>query len=295
MSEMINIESLIKDLTKGSNRTWGVYAEDIESGKKFGLDEDRLYETASTIKVFVLLALFHKLSKEKISEHTPIKIESKLLGTIGRSSGVLQYFDRSLPLTLYNVTLLMIIVSDNAGTNILIDYLGKDFINNYINKKLGLKKTKLLTNKVDFPSKFRLKNTKMGSTTPHEIANTLKSLEGNKLFDKKTSRKLIKILTQQEYTNLIPRYLPTWSNVGYKEKKIKQIGNKTGSIVYEDDGYFSVRGDVALIYAKGKKRFVFSIFHDGPNDRNHIFTPENQANIVASKISKALFDYFYEK
>lgn len=292
---MKNIESLIKDLTKGSNRTWGIDAEDIDTGKKFEINKDRIYETASTIKIFVLLALFNKLAKEKISEHTPIKVKKESIGTIGRSSGVIQYFDWSQPLTLYNIALMMIIVSDNAGTNVLIDYLGKDYINEYISKNLGLKKTKLLTSKVDFPSKFRLKNTKMGATTPYEIAKALKDLELNKLFDKKTSRKLIKILTQQEYTNLIPRYLPTWSNVGYREKKIKQIGNKTGSIVYEDDGYFSVRGDVALIYAKGKKRFVFSIFHDGPNDRNHIFTPENQANIVASKVSKALFDYFYEK
>lgn len=293
MFSMKNIESLIKDLTKGSNRTWGIYAEDIDTGKKFELNKDRPYETASTIKVFILLALFYKLTREKISEHTPIKVKKESIGTIGRSSGVIQYFDWSQPLTLYNIALLMIIVSDNAGTNVLIDYLGKDYINDYISKNLNLKKTKLLTSKVDFPSKFRLKNTKMGSTTPFEIAKTLKSLEENKLFDKKTSRKLIKILTQQEYTTLIPRYLPTWANVGYKEKKIKRIGNKTGSIVYEDDDYYSVRGDAALIYAKGKKRVVFSIYHEGPEDRNHIFTPDNVPNIVASRISEALFNHFY--
>jgi hypothetical protein len=133
----------------------------------------------------------------------------------------------------------------------------------------------------------------MGSTTPYEIAKTLKALEENKLFNKKTSRKLIKILTQQEYATLIPRYLPTWSNVGYKAKKIKQIGNKTGSIVYEDDGYYSVRGDAALIYAKGKKRFVVAVYHEGPNDRNHIFTPDNEPNIVASKVSEIIFNHFY--
>ena len=288
---MKNIESLIKDLTKGSNRTWGIYAEDIDTGKKFELNKDKVYETASTVKVFVLLALFNKLTKEKISEHTPIKVKRKNIGTIGRSSGVIQYFDWSQPLTLYNIALLMIIVSDNAGTNVLIDYLGKDYINNYISKNLNLKKTKLLTSKVDFPSKFRLKSTKMDSTTPFEISKTLKSLEENKLFDKKTSRKLIKILTQQEYSTLIPRYLPTWANVGYKENKIKQIGNKTGSIVYEDDDYYSVRSDTALIFAKGKKRFVFSIYHEGPEDRSHIFTPDNVPNIVASRISESLFNY----
>ncbi len=291
MFSMKNIESLIKDLTKGSNRTWGIYAEDIDTGKKFELNKDKVYETASTVKVFVLLALFNKLTKEKISEHTPIKVKRKNIGTIGRSSGVIQYFDWSQPLTLYNIALLMIIVSDNAGTNVLIDYLGKDYINNYISKNLNLKKTKLLTSKVDFPSKFRLKSTKMGSTTPFEISKTLKSLEENKLFDKKTSRKLIKILTQQEYSTLIPRYLPTWANVGYKENKIKQIGNKTGSIVYEDDDYYSVRSDTALIFAKGKKRFVFSIYHEGPEDRSHIFTPDNVPNIVASRISESLFNY----
>lgn len=291
---MKSVELTLQDLIRNSNRTWGIYFEDINNGKKFELNKDRAFETASIIKVFVLLALFYKVEKDGASLHAPIKIDRKNVGTIGRSSGILQYFDWSLPLTLYNIALLMVIVSDNAGTNILIDYLGYDFINDYIKKDLGLKKTRLLTKKVDFPSKFRLKTTKMGSTTPFEVASTLKALEQHKLFSEKTSKKILKILTQQEYTNLIPRFLPTWSNTGYKARRIKLIGNKTGSIVYEDDNFFSIRGDVALIYAKGKRRFVLSIFHEGFGDSEHIFTPDNESNILASKISAILFERFYQ-
>lgn len=188
----------------------------------------------------------------------------------------------------------MIIVSDNPCTNVLIEYLGKEKINQYIVKKLGLKKTKLLTSKVDFNKDFSLKNTKLGTTTPYEIAKTLKDLEQNKFFDKNTSRKIIGILTHQFYSESIPRYLPTWANVGMEKYKIKKIANKTGSITYEDDDYFTTRSDAALIYTKNRRRFVISIYHEGPMDNNHIYTADNKNEIIGSKISKILFDYFYK-
>ena len=291
---MTNIESKINGLIARTNRTWGIYAQDIDSGKKFAVNENRVFETASTIKVFILLALFDKITKEKISLRTPIKIKKKHIGTVGRSSGISQYFYLTQPLPLYNVALLMIIVSDNPCTNVLIEYLGKEKINQYIVKKLGLKKTKLLTNKVDFHKDFSFKNTKMGSTTPYEIALTLKKLEEDKLFDNKTSRKIIEMLTHQFYSESIPRYLPTWANVGMERYKIKRIANKTGSITYEDDDYFTTRSDAALIYTKNRRRFVISIYHEGSKDNNHIYTADNKNKIIGSKISAILFNYFYQ-
>lgn len=292
---MKNISSKISDLIARTNRTWGIYAQDLDTGKKFALNENRAFETASTIKVFILLALFDKIIKEKISLRTPVKIAKKHIGAVGRSSGISQHFYLTQPLPLYNVALLMIIVSDNPCTNVLIEYLGKEKINQYIAKKLGLKKTKLLTSKIDFHKDFRLKSTKLGTTTPYEIALALKKLEEDKLFDKNTSRKIIRILTHQFYTESIPRYLPTWSNVGMERYKIKKIANKTGSITYEDDDYFTTRSDAALIYTKNRRRFVISIYHEGPRDNNHIYTADNKSKIIGSKISKALFDYFYKR
>lgn len=291
---MKDISSKINNLIARTNRTWGIYAHDLDTEKKFALNENRVFETASTIKVFILLALFDKITKEKISLRTPIRIKKKHIGTVGRSSGITQHFYLTQPLPLYNIALLMIIVSDNPCTNVLIEYLGKEKINQYIVKKLGLKKTKLLTSKVDFNKDFSLKNTKLGTTTPYEIAKTLKDLEQNKFFDKNTSRKIIGILTHQFYSESIPRYLPTWANVGMEKYKIKKIANKTGSITYEDDDYFTTRSDAALIYTKNRRRFVISIYHEGPMDNNHIYTADNKNKIIGSKISKILFDYFYK-
>jgi len=291
---MKDIESKINNLIKSTNRTWGVYAEDIDTGKKFVLNENRVFETASTIKLFILFALFQKVKLEKVNLKTLVNVKKEHIGVVGRSSGILQYFKHSHPLSLYNIALLMIIMSDNPATNVLIDYLGKDYINDYISKDLQLEKTKLLTGKVDFPKNFRVENTKMGTTTPYEIATTLKKLEENKLFDKKTSKKIIEILSNQFFSNDIPRYLPTWINVGIKRYKIRKIANKTGSITYEDDNYFTTRSDAALIYTKNNRRFVIVIYHEGPSDYNHLYTPDNKYRIIGSRISKALFDYFFK-
>lgn len=291
---MKSIASEVNGLIEKTNRVWGIYAEDINTAKKFTHNENRVFETASTIKVFILLALFNKLQKEKVSLNTLLNVRKEHIGVIGRSSGILQYFRHTHPLSIYNIALLMIVLSDNPATNVLIEYLGKNYINSYITKNLGLTKTKLLTSKIDFPRKFRIKDTKMGTTTPHEIGTTLKKLEQNKLFDKSTSRKIIEILSEQFYQEQIPRYLPTWINVGIKRYKIKKIANKTGAITYEDDDYFTTRSDAALIYPRNGRRFVIVIYHEGVKDNNHIYTAENKYKIISSRIAKILFDYFYK-
>lgn len=291
----MNVSAKINSLISKTNRTWGIYAEDLDTGKKFSLNENSAFETASTIKVFVLLALFDKVIKKKISWRTLLDVKKEHIGVVGRSSGVLQYFKHTHPLSLYNLALLMIIMSDNPATNVLIEYLGKDYINNYITKSLKLKKTRLLTNKVNFPKNFRIKDTKMGTTTPYEIAMTFKNLERNKIFDKNDSRKIVAILSHQFFSDQIPRYLPTWINVGIKRYKIRKIAHKTGAITYEDDDYFTTRSDAALIYTNNNRHFVMAIYHEGPKDNNHLYTPDNKYRIIGSRISKILFDYFYKK
>src|SRR3989304_2295870 len=99
---MKSISSKINDLIAKTNRTWGIYAQDLGTGRKFALNENRVFETASTIKLFILLALFNKITKDKISLRTPLHVKKEHIGVVGRSSGVLQYFQHSRPLSLYN-------------------------------------------------------------------------------------------------------------------------------------------------------------------------------------------------
>ncbi len=287
----MDIDKKIYKLTSAKNRVWGIYAQDMETGKKFTLNSDRIFESASTIKLQILLALFKKIGDEKISLHTPLKIASK---QIGKGSGILQYFDLSKPITLYNIALLMIIVSDNSATNVLIDYLGKDYINKCI-KSIGLANTRLLTEKVDFPANFKRAKTKMANTTAFDMAKTFIDLENFKLFDEKMTKKIIKILCEQEYNGKIPRLLPTWANLGVKRQKIIKIGNKTGTIVYERDNFLTYSSDVALIYPKRRRTIVMAIYMEGQGEKNHIFTSDNAANTTMSKIGLLLYNYFTQK
>lgn len=79
---MKDISSKINNLIARTKRTWGIFAQDIDTDKKFALNESRVFETASTIKLFILLALFDKIIKEKISLRTPIRIKKKHIGTV---------------------------------------------------------------------------------------------------------------------------------------------------------------------------------------------------------------------
>lgn len=61
----MEISAQIKKLTGVRGRVWGIFAQDLESGKKFTLNPRRVFESASTIKLQILLALFKKTEEEK--------------------------------------------------------------------------------------------------------------------------------------------------------------------------------------------------------------------------------------
>ena len=93
-------------------------------------NEKKIFESASLIKIPIMIYIFSKLNKEERQEN--LKIEHKVSG-----SGVLQTLD--IPyLSVNDLVQLMIVVSDNTATNILINYFGHN-ISIFIQQTLNLK------------------------------------------------------------------------------------------------------------------------------------------------------------
>lgn len=148
----------------------GIAFKDFISGEQFYVNGDEVFPVASTIKVTILMEFFRKVEDRKIDPYTPVTFR-KRDNTIG--SGVLKTLTiESVTMPLIDYATLMITVSDNSATNMLIDLLGMESINSTI-ISLGLQKTRLARKMMDMEA---FKAGKDSITTPKELIMLFESL-----------------------------------------------------------------------------------------------------------------------
>jgi beta-lactamase class A len=117
----------------------GLCVKDLRTGHTIAIRGDEEFPTASTIKIHVLtqLLLRAELGEVDLSRMITLTPEMQVPG-----SGVLTYLDGPVTLSLLNVAILMIIVSDNTATNVCIDLADIDATNALL-RRLGLTRTSL--------------------------------------------------------------------------------------------------------------------------------------------------------
>lgn len=128
------IQSSIKDF-KG--KVW-IYAKNLDSGKDYSLRADEEVRTASTIKLPIMAETFRQVEAGKLkwSDQCVITKESKVGG-----SGILREFSDNTIIDLKTAVHLMIVLSDNTATNLVLDKVTADSVNDFMDL-LGLKETR---------------------------------------------------------------------------------------------------------------------------------------------------------
>ena len=110
-------------LSQGFRGTVMLYAKNLSTGREVGVAPDTRVRTASTIKLPILCALESLVAAGKVKwdERIILKPEDKVSG-----SGVLASLEDHTELSVRNLAILMIILSDNTATNLILDRIGAD-------------------------------------------------------------------------------------------------------------------------------------------------------------------------
>ena len=117
----------------------GVAVKDLTGGQTLSINGDEVFPTASTIKIHVLTQLLARAERGELDLDQPMRITPEMHVP---GSGVLASMERDVELTVLDVAVLMIIVSDNTATNLCIDMAGIDDTNALL-RDLGLTETTL--------------------------------------------------------------------------------------------------------------------------------------------------------
>ncbi len=124
----------------------GLHLVELKSGRRVDINGDVVLAAGSTIKVPVLMELFRKHDRGELDLDEPYTVVED--DTVG-GSGVLQRLEGEVTLTLRNLAILMINVSDNIGTNICIDRAGMAEVNDLL-EGIGCHDTRLQRRMIDW-------------------------------------------------------------------------------------------------------------------------------------------------
>ena len=149
-----------------------LFAKNIDTGATFTLAGDEPVQTASTIKIAVMVEAFARVAEQKAkwTDELVLTREKKVGG-----AGILPEFSDGLRLTVRDAVTLMMILSDNTATNLVIDTLGADAVNARM-EALGLNETRLMRRvfgggESAEGKKEENKRFGLGRTSPREMVN----------------------------------------------------------------------------------------------------------------------------
>jgi len=273
------VEKDIQNLALEYEGIIGAAAKNFNTGETIFVNADSLFPTASVIKLPILVELFSQAKSKKIDLQKFVTIlDSVKVG----GAGVLQNFDGDTKIKLIDAATLMIILSDNTATNIVIDQLGNDHEDklNAVNNRmtsLGLNSTKLLNKVFSFATKKKTYESirfGLGYSSPNEMINLLEKIYKREVIDSTYSEKIISIMKNQNDDSMIRRFLPSGENI--------QVANKTGAVDQS-------RIDVGIIFSP-KADIGIAIFADQSKDTQ--WTHDNKAQNAVAKTAKMIYNYF---
>ena len=212
----------------------GLVIRDTVTGEEISWGKDTPVVAASVIKILVMAEAFRQKEEGILDFEKEITVrkEDKL-----PSCGALTYLHDGISVQIGDLVTLMIILSDNTATNLLIDLLGQDHIQTMCST-LGLSHT-FLRRKL-FMSELSRKGIE-NSISAGDMAHVMALLMEGKVVSRCASENMLEILSNQRLNGKMPFYL---------HSRGIRCAHKTG----EDDG---ITHDVGIIYAAHPVIFCF--------------------------------------
>jgi len=224
------LEANISDVDHGLDGVLGVAILDLSSGQKFLLHGDDVFPQASSIKVAVLAELYRQAQAGKLKftdlytvQATDLVPDSTIMG--GLTPGVTR-------ITLRDLATMMVAVSDNSATNVLIDRVGMENVNALMDS-LGLAHTRLRRKMMDLKAASEGRE---NISTPAEMMTLLEDLYRGKVLNKKMTADFFVMLSTPK-NSFIPRDLPEGLKIANKPGELEGVRNDSGVVFVENRTY----------------------------------------------------------
>lgn len=266
----------VKELAAHFDGKVGIYAKNLKTGAAYDLGGSNRVNTASTIKVPILIAVYTAVQEGRArwTDTSQLSKENKVAG-----SGVLQEMSDGTIIPLRDLVRYMMLLSDNTGTNLVLDHVSGNDVNATL-LKLGLRDTRSLrkifqgskpegvsdAGRDPVNAKFGI-----GVATPREMVSLLERLYRGELVTKEASEEMLGIMKKQIWRDGMPR---RFDPVGI------EVADKNGALEH-------LRSDVGIVYAKSAPVAIAITCDDMPKGD---WSPDNPGYLFIAEASRILVE-----
>lgn len=252
-------ERALQEIVNRSSGVMGLVAKDLTGGEQFAIQADFTFPQGSAIKIPILMEVYKQANAGKFNLKDLLWINKK--DQVG-GSGILQVLgDHTSQLSIYDLSVLMIMLSDNTATNILIDLIGMENVNQTM-ASLGLQHTVLQRKMMDTAARGRGDE---NLSTPAEAARLMEILYRGEFISSDVCEEILGILKIS------------------KEGSIRAALPAEIAVAFKPGGIPGVATEWAIVYLEERPYIVTIMGNYGLEEEFHA---------AMERISRILYDYF---
>ena len=241
------LRSKLETIAHGVSADWGIYVKSLDTGEEIAINADAVMDTMSDIKIPLLVDVYRQVDDGKIdtADRIVMKTADKRFGT-----GVLRTLDPGLNLSFHDALMLMIIQSDNTGTDMAFARAGGPAHVTQTMRQLGLNSITATGTTFDwfralasagdsswanltpeelftkgFPDKltdadvekFHFEgNHPFGLSSARDMGRLLELIATNHAASEKSCHEMMRLMSMQQMRSRIPKYMDDETRVPHK-------------------------------------------------------------------------------
>lgn len=257
----------------------------LQTGKTINYHADEIFPTASVIKLGVLVTLMSQVAAGQASLDDPImqRRADKMEGT-----GILQYLSPGLVMSIRDYAFLMMSISDNQATNVLIDYVGLENVQTFL-REAGYPDVRLHRKVVSGVPPTD--NPQLGTATPAGLTRLMTAVFRRQIVSPAACDEMMRLMIGVG-SDRVGRYLPFSLYGAYDREETNEpklnLAGKTGSIT-------GVRTQTAVVWRgdwRDNQGFVITVMN-ADNPAPELWSVDAEGVLVIGRIARAAYDEIF--
>lgn len=254
-------------------------ATNVTTGEEVGRNAERTMPTASVFKLPLLVEVFRQAEAGSLNfeERVTLRAEDVTMG-----SGILRDFGPGLQPTWLDLATMMVVVSDNGASNLLLDRVGGPERVNATMRDLGWPSI-VIHRRIAFGETAT--GSSLAEAAPRDLMRLAASLAREELVSPEVSRGMLAILGRQQYLEQAPRYIAFRPYAGDFDRALPiAIFNKTGMTG-------GLRADTGILALGPEVKIAYGVVNDAGHDDT--YRHEHPADITNALIGRVLVEYWW--
>ena len=264
------LETAILGLIQDFNGEVGVYVRHLSSNTAVGVNENKIFPTASMVKVPILVKIFDKIEAGALTMDSVVIFNKSLINYPWKGDDALARFNDGEDITISKLLTHMITFSDNHASLWLQDIAGSGTAVNTWLKENAFVHTRVNSRTIGREAEYE--EFGWGQTTPREMAELLVMIRESRAVSPSASADIYRHLTRIYWDDEALSQIPPTVQAASKQGEVSQS-----------------RSEVVLVNAPGGD-YVFCIITNNQADKR--FTQDNEGFILIRSLSKLLWQHF---